>query len=280
MDPSDDPRPLTAGVMGWPIRHSKSPLIFAHWFDIYGLQGRYCHLAVEAKDVRDVLKTLPRAGFRGVNVTVPHKVDVLEIADQVTDLAAGIGAANLIRYTPNGEIVADNTDCFGFLENLKSGHTGWSAASGPALVLGAGGAARAIVAGLLREGCPELRITNRTRGRAEEIAESFAGPITVVDWDEREGALADVQTLVNSTSLGMTGQHPLALRLDDLPRTALVTDIVYAPLMTPLLVTARARGNPVVDGLGMLLHQARPAFRAWFGVDPEVDMALRDLCLA
>ncbi|MEM8699989.1 MAG: shikimate dehydrogenase [Pseudomonadota bacterium] len=279
MDPADDPRPLTAGVIGWPITHSKSPAIFEHWFREHAIPGRYCHLAVAAEDFESVFRALPKAGFRGVNVTIPHKEAALVFSDRQTETARRIGAANMIRFLPDHSILADNTDGIGFLANLQLGAPGWRPSQGAAAILGAGGAARAILVSLIEAGCPDIRLVNRTRARAEDLARDLGGPITVVGWEERADALDGAATLVNTTSLGMKGAPSLDLPLDALPGSALVTDIVYSPLITPLLAAARARGNPVVDGLGMLLHQARPAFHAWFGVDPTVDDRLREIVL-
>jgi shikimate dehydrogenase len=223
---------------------------------------------------------LSQAGFRGVNVTVPHKRAALELADRATPAARVIGAANTLSFCSDGAIEAGNTDAFGFGANLRAGAPGWQPSAGPAVLLGAGGAARAAAHVLLELGAPGLRIANRTRVRAEEIAADFGRAIEVVDWSDREDALDGVATLVNATSLGMLGKPPLELRLDAAPRTSLVTDMVYNPLVTPLLAAAAARGMPTVDGLGMLLHQARPGFRAWFGRDAQVDEALRAACLA
>ncbi|MEM6934299.1 MAG: shikimate dehydrogenase, partial [Pseudomonadota bacterium] len=270
-----DPRPLTAGVMGWPIKHSKSPRIFGHWFQESGIDGRYSHLAVEPSDFIDVLRALPKAGFRGINVTLPHKLSALEAADRCTPTAREIGAANTIIFRQDGEILADNTDGFGFIQNLRSAVTGWDASQGSSVVLGAGGAARAVLHALKEAGAPEIRVSNRSRDKADGLAAEFGPVVTVVEWSERSSALSGSATLVNTTSLGMTGQPELEIALDPLPRSALVTDIVYNPLVTPLLAAASSRGNTTVDGLGMLLHQARPGFEAWFGIDPIVDDALR-----
>ena len=274
-----DDRPLTAGVMGWPVAHSKSPRLFAHWFARHGIDGRYILLPVREDDFAEVYRALPKAGFRGVNVTIPHKGAALALADEASEAARAIGAANMIRFAPDGRILADNTDAYGFLESLRAGAPDWRAAEGPAVVLGAGGAARAVLHALLGAGAPEIRLANRTRARAEALALAFGPRVRVVAWEEREEALDGAATIVNTSSLGMQGHAPLALRLDAAPRSALVTDIVYVPLETGLLAAARARGMPAVDGLGMLLHQARPAFRAWFGPDPAVDDALRAACL-
>lgn len=276
---AQDPRPRTAGVMGWPVTHSKSPILFAHWFRESGIRGHYIPLAVEPEDFAQVLAALPRAGFRGVNVTLPHKHAALAAADSRSATAEAIGAANLLVFDPAHGILADNTDAYGFLESLKAGAPGWSPAAGPATVLGAGGAARAVVHALAHAGVPEIRIANRTRDAAEALAAGHPCA-RAVGWDERSNALAGAALLVNTTSLGMTGKPPLDIALAPLPAEATVLDIVYAPLETRLLAEARARGNTAVDGLGMLLHQARPAFRAWFGPDPTVDAALRAACLA
>lgn len=282
MSPAEtrDERPLLAGVCGFPIAHSKSPILFAHWFCEHGIAGQYVPLRVAAASFANVLRALPHAGFRGVNVTVPHKRAALALADRASAAARAIGAANTLTFHVDGAIEADNTDAYGFLANLRAGAPGWKPAAGPAVLLGAGGAARAAAHVLLDAGVPALRIVNRTRAHAEGIAEDFGVRSEVVDWSAREQALDGVATLVNATSLGMLGKPPLELRLDAAPQSALVTDMVYNPLVTPLLAAAQARGMPTVDGLGMLLHQARPGFRAWFGRDPEVTGALRAACLA
>lgn len=277
-DPAD-PRPLTAGVMGWPIGHSRSPVLFDHWFARYAIPGRYVPLAVAPERFGDVYRALPHAGLRGVNVTIPHKRAALERADAASAAARAIGAANMIVFAPDGTIHAGNTDAYGFLENLRAGAPGWRAASGPAVVLGAGGASRALIHALTGVGAPAIRLANRTRETAEALADEFGPPVEVVDWEARSEALDGAATLVNATSLGMAGHPPLDIALDALPTHAVVTDIVYTPLETPLLADARVRGLTAVDGLGMLLHQARPAFEAWFGRDPEVDADLRAACL-
>ncbi len=275
-----DERPLLAGVCGFPIGHSKSPVLFAHWFREHGMPGHYVPLRIAPEDFAAVVRALPRAGFRGVNVTVPHKQAALALADSASPAARAIGAANTLTFGADGTIAADNSDAYGFLANLRAGAPGWKPASGAAVLLGAGGAARAAMHVLLEAGVPVLRIANRTRARADELARHFANRVEVVDWSTRDAALGDAATIINATSLGMLGKPPLDLRLDAAPGTALVTDMVYNPLATPLLADAQARGMPVVDGLGMLLHQARPGFHAWFGRDPVVTEALRAACLA
>jgi len=259
--------------------HSRSPILFEHWFRATGIAGRYVPLAIRPERFAEVYKALPHAGFRGINVTIPHKLDALRLADEASAAARAIGAANMIRFGADGRIVADNTDAFGFIENLRHAVPDWRAATGPALVLGAGGASRAILHGLLAEGAPEIRLTNRTHDKAMALAEQFGPRVTCVDWAERAAAGEGVALVVNATSLGMTGKPPLEMLLDAVPAGAVVNDIVYVPLETPLLAEARRRGLRPVDGLGMLLHQARPAFRAWFGTDPRVDDALRRACL-
>lgn len=277
---STNSQPLIAGVCGDPIFHSKSPRLFKHWFETYQLNGYYVPLHVRADRFADVLHALPQMGFQGVNVTLPHKETALAVAHETSPAAAAIKAANTLSFHTDGTIYADNTDGFGFLENLKAGAPDWSAADGPAVLLGSGGAARAAVHALLAAGCPELRLTNRTRERAERLADDFGDRVKVVDWQEREDCLQDANLVANTTSLGMVGNAPLELRLDAAPDDAVVTDMVYNPLETDLLSSARARGLHAVDGLGMLLHQARPGCNRWFGVDPEVTPALRHACLA
>lgn len=267
-----------AGVMGWPIGHSRSPRLHGYWLERYGVDGAYVPLAVAPERAEQAIRALPALGFRGCNVTVPLKEIAFRTVDRLDPVARRMGAVNTIVVDDDGALVGGNTDGFGFLENLKAGCPEWSAESGPAVVVGAGGAARAVVVALLDAGAPEVRLINRTASRAEELAADLgkdlgpdlAGTISVVDWVSRETALDGAALLVNTTTQGMAGQPALDLRLDALPASALVNDIVYVPLETPLLAAARAHGNRVVDGIGMLLHQARPGFAAWFGVEPEV----------
>jgi shikimate dehydrogenase len=269
-----------AGVLGWPIAHSRSPRLHRHWLSRYGLEGDYVPLGIEPRDFEAAFRALPLLGFRGANVTIPHKETVLRLADKVSDRASLIGAANTITFRDDGTIYADNTDGYGFLENLRAGAPGWKAGEGPALVLGAGGAARAIISALLSDGAPEIRLANRTRSRADFLADQFGAKVRVLDWLHAEDAMDGAATIVNTTALGMTGHAALPFSLKRAPKTALVTDIVYSPLLTPLLEEARSRRMRWVDGLGMLLHQGRPGFEAWFGVAPEVDDALRAAVLA
>jgi len=271
---------VRAGVIGWPVGHSLSPRLHAWWLEQYGIDGSYEAMAVEPENLASFLASLKNSGLVGVNVTVPHKQAALAGLDTVTEQAGKIGAVNTIVVDKNGKLHGSNTDGFGFMENLRAGRQGFDATTGPAVVLGAGGAARAVVAVLLEAGAPEVRLLNRTRDKADAIANDLDGALRVLDWDGRDAALDGAALLVNTTSLGMVGQAALQLSLDALPEAALVNDIVYAPLETELLKAAAARGNPVVDGLGMLLHQARPAFEAFFGVAPEVTDDLRRHMLA
>lgn len=271
--------PLVA-VLGSPVAHSKSPLLHGFWLKQFGIQGHYVPIDVMAADLEQVLQTLPKMGFVGANVTLPHKEKILSIADQISDRAALIGAANTLVFQPDGKLYADNTDGYGFIENIRQHAPDWQAKDGPALVLGAGGAARAIVSALLEAGAPEVRISNRTRAKADQIKSDFGGRVGVVDWVKAGAEIEYAHTLVNTTSLGMTGKSALTVSLDKLNPETLVTDIVYSPLETELLKAARSKGCRVVDGLGMLIHQAVPGFQRWFGQKPVVDQAIRDILLA
>lgn len=271
---SDHKIPL-AGVIGAPIAHSKSPRLHGHWLRTYGIPGHYVPLHVEPDDLETVLRTLPKMGFRGVNITIPHKVAALEIADQISDRATLIGAANTLTFRADGKIHADNTDGYGFLENLKQGAPGWKPNAGPALVLGAGGAARAVIVALMEAGATDIILTNRTRPKADELRAAFGKKVRVVDWVKAGNAVEEAATVVNTTSLGMVGAPDFRVPLDGLRPGTVVTDIVYAPLRTKLLEAADAAGCITVDGLGMLLHQGVPGFERWFGVRPEVDVNTR-----
>lgn len=275
---SYDKVPL-AGVIGSPIAHSKSPQLHAHWLKVNGLKGFYIPMDVAPDDLETVLRTMPKMGFVGANVTVPHKEKVMELADLVTDRATLIGAANTLIFRKDGKIHADNTDGYGFIQNLRENARDWNPKTGPAAVLGAGGAARAVVASLLDAGVPEILISNRTRVRAEALQADFGSRLTVVDWVQAGNMLEDALTVVNTTSLGMVGKPPLRVPLDGLRKDAVVTDLVYAPLKTRLLLEAEKAGCTTVDGLGMLLYQAIPGFERWFGVRPVVDSATRAAAL-
>jgi shikimate dehydrogenase len=264
-----------AGVMGWPVAHSRSPKLHGFWLAHYGIAGTYVPLPVAPGRVADALKGLSALGFSGCNVTIPHKLEVMKLVDNVDPLAQRIGAVNTVVVEKDGKLSGFNTDGYGFVESVRDVRKDWKADAGPVVVLGAGGGARAIVVTLIAEGAKEIRLLNRTRGRAEELASAAGSNVRVLAWDKRVEALDGAALLVNTTSQGMVGQPPLDIALDALPATALVSDIVYNPLVTPLLASAKARGNTIVDGLGMLLHQARPAFRAFYGVMPEVTAELR-----
>ncbi len=264
-----------AGVMGWPVMHSRSPMLHNHWMKVHGLAGSYVPLAIKAEGLAAALRALPALGFAGCNLTIPHKEAALVIVDEVEPSARKIGAVNCIRVRADGSLSACNYDGWGYVESIREGKPDWRADAGPVVVLGAGGAARAILVALAEQGAREIRLINRSPARAQALAAEFGAPIRAIDWDQRHDALEGAAMLVNTTSQGMVGQPQLDLSLDSLPSRALVSDIVYVPLETPLLAAARARGHVVVNGLGMLLHQARPAFRDWFGVMPEVTPELR-----
>ena len=264
-----------AGVIGHPIAHSKSPQLHGHWLKTHGLPGFYIPMDVSSDDLAEVIKTLPKMGFVGVNITVPHKERVMELADLITDRASLIGAANTLIFRRDGKLHADNTDGFGFVQNLRQNAPNWDPKAGPAAVLGAGGAARAVVASLLEIGVPQILIANRTRVRAEALQSDFGKRLRVIDWVQAGNMMEEAATVVNTTSLGMIGKPELRVPLDGLQKDTVVTDLVYAPLKTRLLQEAEDMGCTTVDGLGMLLHQAVPAFERWFGVRPDVDTATR-----
>lgn len=267
-----------AGVIGCPVSHSLSPILHGTWLREYNIAGHYVPLHVAANNLATVLRTMPEMGFVGANVTIPHKETALALADHVSETALRIGAANTLTFGPDGKLHADNTDAYGFISNLRQEARHWNPTRGPALVLGAGGAARAVIVALQDAGVPEIFLTNRTAQRAQTLAAEFG--VTPVSWDDYARILPKVSSVVNTTSLGMVGQADLTIDLATLPVAALVTDIVYNPLETPLLAQARAKGCHVVDGLGMLLHQAVPGFERWFGLRPDVTQAVRQAVLA
>jgi shikimate dehydrogenase len=277
---TDHPRIPLAAVIGHPIAHSRSPSLHTYWLKRYGIKGHYIPIDISPTDLPDLIRTLPRLGFVGANITIPHKEAILNIADIVTDRAALIGAANTLIFRKDGKIHADNTDGSGFIANLRQNAPNWAPASGPAVVLGAGGGARAVVAALIEVGAPEIRIVNRTRPRADALRSDFGAKLHVYDWVQAGNLMEDAATVVNTTSLGMSGKPDFRVPMDGLNPRALVTDLVYTPLKTQLLIEAEARGCTTVDGLGMLLHQAVPAFERWFGVRPDVDEATRKAVLS
>jgi shikimate dehydrogenase len=267
---------LLAGVMGDPVMHSRSPLLHGYWLARYGLSGAYLPLAIKPAGLRAALRALPALGFAGCNLTIPHKEAALDIVDRVDPVARRIGAMNCVVVAPDGSLDGYNYDAFGYIESVREAQPGWRADTGPIVVIGAGGSARAVVVGLIDEGARDIRVVNRTLARAQALQREFGGPVRAVPWDERTRSLSDSAMLVNTTSQGMSGEPALDLALDTLPVSALVSDIIYIPRETPLLAAARARGNPAVNGLGMLIHQARPAFNAWFGIMPEATAELRE----
>ncbi len=270
-----DSKYVLAGVMGWPVAHTRSPAIHNHWIAHYGLKGAYVQLPVQPDRLQDAIRGLPALGFAGCNVTVPHKVSAMRLVDELHPAAQRIAAINTIVVMPDGRLRGMNNDGIGYTQSLRDKDPAWRADRGPVLVLGAGGAARAIVVSLLDEGAPEVRLSNRTTEVAQELARALGDSrIKVVNWSERNQAMAGVHLVVNTTTQGMHGQAALDVQLDALPKQAWVSDAIYIPLETPLLAAARQRGHVTVNGLGMLLNQARPAFSAWFGVMPEITPAL------
>ncbi len=275
-----------AGVTGWPVAHSRSPLIHNYWLAKYGIKGAYGLFPVKPGDLEAAIKGMVALGIVGSNVTIPHKVDAMKLMDHVDPLAKRMGAINTIVVTPDGELQGFNNDGYGYIQSLKDANPHWSATTGPICVLGAGGAARAIVLSLLDQGAKEIRLMNRTKGKAEALQQEFSldgpnqGAVQVYSWNERHEALDGASLLVNTTNQGMHGQPDLEIELDRLPLAAMVSDAIYIPLETPLLKAAGARGHVTVSGLGMLLNQARPAFKAWFGVLPEITPELRQMIIA
>ncbi len=275
---STEPRPSLsgkarkAGVLGWPMAHSRSPRLHGYWLAQHGIDGAYLPLPIRPERFEAGVRALADLGFAGANVTIPHKEAAYALCDVVDEVGRRAGSVNTLVFEEDGRIRGTSTDGYGFLESIREQAPGWTAADGPAVILGAGGAVRAVAAALLDAGCPRLTLVNRTLARAEALAADLGGPVEVATTPPLDGAAL----LVNGTSLGMQGEPPLEIDLTPLPPSAVVADMVYVPLETPLLAAARARGLRGVDGLGMLLHQARPGFHAWFGLDPQVDAALRD----
>jgi shikimate dehydrogenase len=272
---AEQDRFLLAGVMGWPVMHSRSPALHGFLLEQHKLYGAYVPLAIKPEGLEAALRALPALCFAGCNLTIPHKETAMALVDHVDEAARAIGAASCVTVGDDGRLSATNNDWFGYVEGVLDIFPDWRADAGPIVVIGAGGGSRAVVYALVRRGATEIRLVNRTRSRAEALARDIGGPVTVLDWSERRDALDGAAMLVNTTSQGMVGNPPLDIDLALLPKDALVSDIVYIPAETPLLEAARVRGNPTVRGLGMLLHQARPAWRSWFGIDVSVTPELR-----
>ena len=266
---------LLAGVMGWPVMHSRSPIMHIYWLRQHELAGTYVPLAIRPEGLAAALRALHPLGFAGVNLTIPHKRQALAVVDEVDAVAKRIGAISCVVVRPDGSLTGTNNDWFGFIHNLKQEQPGWRADAGPVMVLGAGGGSRAVCYGLMQDGAREIRLVNRTFARAKGLAGEFGGPLTALPWEQRHDALEGAAMVVNATSQGMVGQPALDLRLDRLSKTALAADIIYIPLETPFLAAARQRGNRTANGLGMLLHQGRPAWKMWFGIEPVVTAELR-----
>ena len=268
---------IKAAVIGHPIAHSKSPRIHNHWIHRHGIDGHYGSFDVMTQDLGDFIKARQQESYAGFNVTLPHKIAVMEYCGSLTNDARAVGAVNMVTLHQSGMVEGHNTDAYGFLQNLiKNAGEGW--AEKPALVLGAGGASRAVVHALSQSGAPEIRLTNRTIEKAEDMAETFR--VTIHDWDQKARAMDDCGLVINTTSLGMTGQPPLDLDIASAPGDCIFYDLVYAPLQTPFLQKAALKGHKTVTGIGMLLHQARPAFHKWFGVDPVIDNDLQAVVLS
>lgn len=267
---------IKAGVIGWPVAHSLSPRLHGYWLTEHAIDGVYVPLPVSPDDIEAAIRALPKLGFAGANVTVPHKEVVYRSVDELSDAAKSIGAVNTIICRDDGALIGDNTDAYGFITNIYAAAPKWQADVSPSMVLGAGGACRAVIAALLAAGAKNIRLANRTRSKAENIASHFGSSVNIVDWDERNAASEGCGLLVNTTTLGMSGKPELEISLEKLSDDAVVNDIVYTPLLTPLLAAANQRGLTPIDGLGMLLHQAKPGFEAWFGSPPEVTDGLRE----
>jgi shikimate dehydrogenase len=277
---SDSNQFKLAGVMGMPVFQSRSPILHNYWIKKYNLKGAYGHFPVQIENVEAAVRGLSALGIAGCNITQPHKLMAMRLMDQLSPMAQRIGAINCIVVQPDGSLHGFNNDGFGYIQSLKDIKPTWRADEGPVVVLGAGGAARAVVISLLDEGAKEIRLINRTRAKADELASVDPTVVKTYEWDERHMALEGAALLVNTTNQGMYGQPPLEISLDALPKSAMVSDLIYIPLETPLLAAARERGHVTVNGLGMLLNQAIPAFEAWFGVKPEITDELRNAILA
>lgn len=268
-----------AGVIGYPVRHSKSPLIHNYWLQKYNIDAVYDTFEIKPEELSEFTAGLVENGFAGINVTVPHKVGVMSLMNGLSVEAQKAGAVNTVVARSDGTLFGHNTDGFGFLANLTESKPDFDVKKSPAVVLGTGGAARGICAALVLAGVPEIRLAYRTKAKAENLARFVGGNFRLVEWDKKESALCEAGLLANATTLGMNGFDPLEIDLSNLSETAVVADLVYAPLKTELLKRAQQKGCRTADGLGMLLHQARPAFQAWFGIMPEITPELRELVL-
>ena len=266
-----------AGVMGMPIMHSRSPMLHNYWLNQQGMAGRYVPLAIKPEGLAAALRALQPLGFSGCNLTIPHKQAAMAIVDEVTESARKIGAISCVTVRADGTLLGSNNDAFGFIRNVREAQPNWRADAGPIVVIGAGGGSRAVCYGLMQEGAKEIRLVNRNFERAQGLAADFGAPIKAYPWAQRNDLLEGAAMVVNTTSQGMVGQTDLDITLDKLPTSALAADIVYIPLETPFLAAARLRGNPTVNGLGMLLHQGPLAWKLWFGIEPEVTAELRAL---
>ncbi|MCI5059513.1 MAG: shikimate dehydrogenase [Alphaproteobacteria bacterium] len=260
---------MKTAVIGHPVSHSKSPLIHLHWMNQYNIEGSYEVIDIHPRNLKDGIRQLIDQKYTGFNVTIPHKESMVEICDKIDETACAIGAINCVNIK-DGKLHGTNTDSYGFIQNIKTTHPDFTFKDKKALILGAGGTARAVIYGLLQQGVQSITLTNRTKGKAAPLQKMSPNQINICDWVERSKPLKNCDLLINTTSLGMKGQPPLEINLDELPRASLVCDIVYAPLMTALLKQAQENGNPIVTGLGMLLHQAAPAFKSWTGIQPKV----------
>jgi shikimate dehydrogenase len=277
---ADSNRFKLAGVMGMPIFQSRSPLIHNHWIAVHGIQAAYGHFPVQIDQVESAIRGLSALGLAGCNITLPHKVKAMALMDHLTPMAQRVGAINCIVVQADGSLHGHNNDGYGYLQSIRDDKLDWRADAGPITLLGAGGAARAVIIALIDAGAQEIRLLNRSRDKAQELAALNPQVVKVHDWSERHAALAGAAMLINTTNQGMYDQPPLDLLLDELPRSALVSDLIYVPLETPLIKAAKARGHVAVNGLGMLLNQAVPAFEAWFGIKPVIDAVLRQKILA
>lgn len=268
---------LMAGVMGWPVMHSRSPLMHNHWFAQENLKGVYVPLAIQPENLTSALRSLHALGFSGCNLTIPHKQQALKIVDEIDPVALKMGAISCVAVKEDGRLVGSNNDAAGFIRNIKEFQPNWQANQGPIVVIGAGGGSRAVCQGLIQEGATEIRLVNRHLERAQIIKADLGGPIHAHAWSDRADLMEGASMVVNTTSQGMVGQTALDIQLDKLPLDALATDIVYTPLETPFLAQARTRGNNTLNGLGMLLHQGPLGWKAWFGIEPKVTPELRTL---